>query len=201
MAEISGFDFRCPDVISISVDMHKYGFAAKGNSVILYRSKKASLLAMGKSGYVDSYHSIVGTRVTIENALREHPGLSTSPRVIGEPMVSVVAFESVDPVIDIYDVADGMSAKGWHLNALQDPPGIHVVVTTPMVKAVDILIEDLVSVTEAEKGKAVQRAKRGGVAEKQREQASALYGVAGQIPDKTVGGRLVVGFLDTLYKR
>ena len=234
-AETGGFDFRCPGVTSISVDTHKYGFAPKGNSVILYRSKAmrqyqyfvqpdwsggvygspsmagsrpgaiiagcwASLMAMGESGYVDSCHSIVGTRVTIENALKEHPVLSTSLRVLGEPMVSVVAFESVDPVIDVYDVADGMSAKGWHLNALQDPPGIHVAVTTPMVKAVDVLIEDLVSVVEAEKDKAVQRVKEGGVAEKQRGQASALYGVAGKIPDKSVVGRLVVGFLDTLYK-
>ena len=69
----------------------------------------ASLMAIGESGYC---HSIVDTRVTIENALREHPGLRTSLRVIGEPMVSVVAFKSIDPVIDIYDVADGMSAKG-----------------------------------------------------------------------------------------
>jgi sphinganine-1-phosphate aldolase len=70
----------------------------------------ASLMAMGESGYVDSCHSIAGTRVTIEDALREYPRLSTSLRVIGESMVSVVVFESLDPVIDIYDVADGMSA-------------------------------------------------------------------------------------------
>ena len=38
-AETGGFDFRCPGVTSISVDTHKYGFAPKGNSVILYRSR------------------------------------------------------------------------------------------------------------------------------------------------------------------
>jgi len=58
----------------------------------------------------------------------------------------------------------------------------------------------LVSVVEAEKEKAVQRVKEGGVAERPRGQASALYGVAGKIPDKSVVGRLVEGFLDTLYK-
>lgn len=31
------FDFRLPGVTSISADLHKYGFAAKGASVILYR--------------------------------------------------------------------------------------------------------------------------------------------------------------------
>ena len=78
------------------------------------------------------------------------------------------------------------------MNALQDPPGIHVAVTTPMVKAVDILIGDLVSVVEAEKEKAVQRVKDGGVAEKQRRQASTLHGVAGKIPDKSVVGRYCI---------
>jgi sphinganine-1-phosphate aldolase len=46
----------------------------------------------------------------------------------------------------------------------------------------------------------VQPVKDGGVAEKQRGQANALYGVPSKIPDKSVAGRLVVGFLDTLYK-
>ena len=31
------FDFRLPGVTSISADTHKFGFAAKGTSVVLYR--------------------------------------------------------------------------------------------------------------------------------------------------------------------
>ena len=31
------FDFRLPGVSSISADTHKYGYAAKGTSVVLYR--------------------------------------------------------------------------------------------------------------------------------------------------------------------
>merc|ERR1719289_22150 len=34
------FDFRLPGVTSISADTHKYGFAPKGSSVILYRDMK-----------------------------------------------------------------------------------------------------------------------------------------------------------------
>lgn len=237
-SEEGGFDFRLPGVTSISVDTHKYGFAPKGNSVILYRGKSlrryqyfiypewsggvygsptmagsrpgaliaacwASMMYMGESGYIDSCHKIVGTAKTIENALREHPSLSSALQVIGEPQVSVVAFESKDPAIDVYDVADGMSAKGWHLNALQDPPGIHVAVTTPMVKAVEDLISDLVAVVDAEKEKALQKAREGklkGREERKRGNAAALYGVAGKLPDKSVVGRLAEGFLDTLYK-
>jgi sphinganine-1-phosphate aldolase len=36
--EISDFDFNVPGVTSISVDLHKYAFAAKGASVVLYKN-------------------------------------------------------------------------------------------------------------------------------------------------------------------
>ncbi len=35
---VPAFDFRVPGVTSISADIHKYGYAAKGASVLLYRS-------------------------------------------------------------------------------------------------------------------------------------------------------------------
>ncbi len=37
---IAAFDFRVPGVTSISVDLHKYGYTAKGASVILHRNKE-----------------------------------------------------------------------------------------------------------------------------------------------------------------
>ncbi len=37
---IPSFDFRLPGVTSISVDTHKYGYAAKGSSVVLYRNRE-----------------------------------------------------------------------------------------------------------------------------------------------------------------
>jgi sphinganine-1-phosphate aldolase len=38
--ELPDFDFTVPGVTSISADLHKYGYAAKGASTILYRSKE-----------------------------------------------------------------------------------------------------------------------------------------------------------------
>ena len=35
------FDFRLPGVTSMSADTHKYGYAAKGSSVVLYRGRAA----------------------------------------------------------------------------------------------------------------------------------------------------------------
>jgi len=39
-ASVPDFDFRVPGVTSISMDFHKYAFAAKGASVVLYRNKE-----------------------------------------------------------------------------------------------------------------------------------------------------------------
>ncbi|KIX05334.1 uncharacterized protein Z518_06206 [Rhinocladiella mackenziei CBS 650.93] len=237
-ADEGGFDFRLPGVTSISVDTHKYGFAPKGNSCILYRNHQlreyqyficpewpggvygspsiagsrpgaliagcwASMMALGEKGYVDATHKIVSTKLTIENAIKEHPILRETLGILGRPPVSVVAFKSIDPAISVYDVADAMSKRQWHLNSLQDPPGVHVAVTLPMTRpgVVDGLIDDLVAVVKEEKERVVERVKAGGPAVERGKGSSAqLYGVAGSLPDKSIVEKMVVAYLDTLYK-
>ena len=156
-------------------------------------------MTQGEKGYVDATHKIVGAAKRIETAIREDPRLASDLQMIGAPLVSVVAFTS--QTLNIYDVADAMSSRGWHLNALQNPPAIHVAATLPMVAAVDRLIGDLVAVVEEEREKERVR-----VAEGKKKKgppggdAAALYGVAGSLPDKSVVVQLASGFLDTLYK-
>ncbi|KAH8722898.1 sphingosine-1-phosphate lyase 1 [Phaeosphaeriaceae sp. PMI808] len=232
--ESDPFDFRLKGVTSISCDTHKYGFAPKGSSTVLYRSDHlrkyqyfiipdwpggvyaspsiagsrpgaliagcwASLVKQGENGYIDACHKIVGGMKQIESAIRERPELSSDLKIIGKPMVSVVAFLS--NTIDIYDIADAMSGKGWHLNALQNPPAIHVAVTLPIVAVIDKLIEDLVEVTQDVKEKERRRVAEGKSAKGAvKGDAAALYGVAGSLPNKSVVEDLAKGFLDTLYK-
>ena len=228
------FDFNLKGVTSISCDTHKYGFAPKGNSVILYRTTSlrayqyfistewtggvygspsmpgsrpgaliatcwASMMSQGESGYISSCHSIVGGAKKVESAIRENPSLREDLLVMGKPLVSVVAFTS--KTLNVYDIADSMSAKGWHLNALQNPPAIHVAVTIPIVKAIDRLIADIVTTIEEEKEKERVRLVEGkGAKGAAKGDAAALYGVAGSLPNKTVVEKLAAGFLDTLYK-
>lgn len=78
------------------------------------------------SGYLESCRSIVGAAKRIEAAVRDEiPELS----IMGSPLASVVAFKSVDAAVNIHAVGDAMSARGWHLNALTDPPGLHIACT------------------------------------------------------------------------
>ncbi|KAK8220334.1 pyridoxal phosphate-dependent transferase [Phyllosticta capitalensis] len=232
--ETEAFDFRLKGVTSISCDTHKYGFAPKGNSTVLYRTDTlrayqyfispdwsggvyaspsiagsrpgaliagcwASLMACGESGYIAACHKIVGAAKRIESELHAHPVLAADLKVMGKPLVSVVAFTS--STLNIYDIADAMSSRGWHLNALQNPPAIHVAVTLPIVAAADQLVADLVESVESVREEERQRVAQGkGAKGSVKGDAAALYGVAGSLPNKSVVVDLAKGFLDTLYK-
>jgi sphinganine-1-phosphate aldolase len=157
------------------------------------------MMNIGEDGYINTCHSIVGAAKKIADAISENPALSNDLEVIGRPLVSVVAFSS--KTLDIYDIADAMSAKGWHLNSLQTPPAIHVAVTLPIVKVWEKLVADLEAVVEGEKEKERVRVVEGkGAKGKSLGDSAALYGVAGSLPNKSVVEQLAGGFLDTLYK-
>ncbi|OAA71406.1 sphingosine-1-phosphate lyase [Cordyceps fumosorosea ARSEF 2679] len=232
--ESEPFDFRVKGVSSISVDTHKYGFAPKGNSTVLYRTAAlrtyqyyvcpdwsggvyaspglagsrpgaliagcwASLVSVGEAGYVDACGKIVGAARKIADAIRESPALAGELEIVGRPLVSVVAFTA--QTLDIYDIADAMSARGWHLNALQNPPAIHVAVTLPITKVWAKLISDLEAAVEEEREKERVRVVEGkGAKGKAVGDSAALYGVAGSLPNKSVVVDLATGFLDLLYK-
>ncbi|KAK3321010.1 pyridoxal phosphate-dependent transferase [Cercophora scortea] len=232
--ETQPFDFRLKGVTSISCDTHKYGFAPKGNSTVLYRTQElrayqyfvdpswsggvyaspgiagsrpgaliagcwASLMRVGEAGYLVSCEQIVGATKKLAERIRDTPALAAELEIIGNPLVSVLAFQARN--LNVYDIADGMSAKGWHLNALQNPPAIHVAMTLPLVKVWEKLAGDLESVVEAEREKERVRAVEGKKAKGKADgDAAALYGVAGSLPNKSVVVDLAKGFLDILYK-
>jgi sphinganine-1-phosphate aldolase len=230
-----GFDFRQPGVTSISVDTHKYGFAPKGNSVLLYRDRSfrnyqyfilpnwtggtyaspsmagsrpgaliagtwASLMAIGESGYISTCRQIVGAAKTLERAILKDEILSRHLHLIGNPIVSVIAFASTNSEIDTYNISNAMSAKGWHLNTLQSPPAIHCAFTKPTAESVDVLVSDLRDAITDELHKIEERKTKGATRSRQPHDITALYGVGGSISGNVVLSQFAEGFLDTLYK-
>ncbi|KAI1431804.1 pyridoxal phosphate-dependent transferase [Xylaria sp. CBS 124048] len=231
--ETEPFDFRLKGVTSISCDTHKYGFAPKGNSTVLYRTQElrtyqyfvspdwsggvyaspgiagsrpgaliagcwASMMKVGETGYVDACVKIVGCAKKIADYVAQSPGLAAELDLVGRPLVSVVAFTARN--LNIYDIADAMSDRGWHLNALQNPPAMHIAVTMPITKVWERLVADLEAVVEAEREKERVRAVEGrGPKGKATGDTAALYGVAGSLPNKAVVVDLATGFLDLLY--
>ncbi|OAY34281.1 sphingosine-1-phosphate lyase [Manihot esculenta] len=213
---ISPFDFSVKGVTSISVDVHKYGLAPKGTSVILYRNHDirkhqfvavtewsgglyvsptiagsrpggliagawAAMMSLGQEGFLENTKAIMKASKKIQKGIKEIPELF----IIGKPDMTIVAFGS--NVLDIFEVNDIMSSKGWHLNALQRPNSLHICVTLQHVSVCEDFLQDL--------RESVQTVKEnpgpisGGLA--------PIYGAAGRIPDRVMVKELLVNYMDS----
>ncbi|ETW81089.1 glutamate decarboxylase/sphingosine phosphate lyase [Heterobasidion irregulare TC 32-1] len=147
----------------------------------------AAMQYMGEEGYVASCRDIVGAAKSIEHTIKSDiPELY----ILGNPPASVVAFGSRRPDVNVLDVGDAMAKKGWHLNALQNPPAVHIACTRLTVPVVDTFIQDLKESVREVKGKPAGKGTM-----------VALYGLgqSSAIGPKMVGS-LASAFLDALYK-
>ncbi|TMB92096.1 MAG: aminotransferase class V-fold PLP-dependent enzyme [Chloroflexi bacterium] len=213
------FDFRVPGVTSISADSHKYGYGLKGISVLLYRSDSlrrrqyfnfpewpggiylspglagsrsgglvaaawAALVSLGERGYLDAAARIFETAATIRAGIESIPEL----RIFGDPTF-LVAFHSAD--LDIYHVNDSLIARGWRLNALQLPPGLHFCVTRPNTAAgvAEAFLADLRASVEYAKQPGLGTAKSG-----------ALYGLGASPSGNEALDILFTAAVDAMYE-
>lgn len=212
-------DFRLPGVTSISADTHKYGYTPKGSSLVLYRHPKyrhhqytvtpdwpggvygsptvcgsraggniaacwATLLHYGKDRYIKITRDIVHTTKYIEKGLRRMKGIF----IFGQPATSVIGIGSND--FEIYRLSDALNKLGWNLSVLQFPCGIHLCVTQMHTQAgvADRFLKDVQnSLVE------IMKDPKKPVAGKM-----ALYGVAQQLPDRSIVGDFTKLFLDAL---
>jgi len=151
------FDFRVPGVTSMSADTHKYGFAAKGTSVVLYRDAELRhyqyYKTAGWAGGLYFSPTFAGSRPgalsaacwaamvsigrdgyldAVGRILRAAADVKAGvARIDGLEVIGDplwnVAFTAQD--VDIYRVLDVMGHHGWSLNGLQGPPSVHLCVT------------------------------------------------------------------------
>lgn len=170
---IPAFDFRIAGVSSISLDLHKYGYSAKGSSVILYRDselrKNQFYVHTTWPGGLYVSPSISGTRpggaIAASWAILHYLGLSGyqdyarqtqhAARRIQQAINATNELKVVgDPLltvfsftstgaIDIYRLGDELSALGWHLDRQLMPASLHLTVTYGNVAFVDDFIRDL----------------------------------------------------------
>jgi sphinganine-1-phosphate aldolase len=213
------FDFRLPGVTSMSADTHKYGYAAKGTSVVLYRGKElrgfqyytvadwpgglylsptlagsrpgalsatcwAAMVSIGESGYLDATRRILETGARIRDGVAATPGL----HVLGDPLW-VTAF-GTDDDLDIYQVMENMSHRGWSLNGLQRPAAVHLAVTLrhTLPGVADRFLTDLAdSVAEVRAHPGVSTG------------MAPIYGMAATLPPEIVH-QMLAGYLDMLFE-
>lgn len=155
---IPDFDLSVPGVTSLSVDLHKYGYAAKGASVVLYKDKQLRrhqfFAVTDWPGGMYGSPSIAGTRPggaiaaawAVMHYLGEEGYLRLAEQVmaaVGAIRASVAEIPDVDiqgapdmsvmalgsKTLDIYSVGDEMQMRGWHMDRQQNPAGLHLTVS------------------------------------------------------------------------
>jgi glutamate/tyrosine decarboxylase-like PLP-dependent enzyme len=181
--ELPAWDFRVEGVRTISADLHKYGYAAKGASTILHRSSEqhahqlfqaddwpagamttptvagtrpggaiasawAVLHYLGVEGYREKTRRILGARARLLQGL-EALGLG----VHGDPRLALLAFgpQAGDP-LSIFGVWKGMHERGWFSGIVQDPDGIHLMLSPSHDEVADLYLEDLAAAVESARG-------------------------------------------------
>jgi sphinganine-1-phosphate aldolase len=152
------FDFRLPGVTSMSADTHKYGYAAKGSSVVLYRGKDlrqfqyytavdwpgglylSPTFAGSRPGALSAtcWAAMVSigergyteaARRILETGAKVRDGIAAIPGArVLGDPLWVIAFATEDGT-DVFQVLENMSHRGWSLNGLQRPAAVHIAIT------------------------------------------------------------------------
>jgi sphinganine-1-phosphate aldolase len=183
---VPDFDFTVPGVTSISTDLHKYGYAAKGCSAIMYRSKAirkyqifastdttgytlinptmlssktggpmagawAILNFLGEEGYKKIVQDVQEATKKLMDGVNAIEGL----QVLGNPAMCMFSFKS--DVINVYQLADEMSTRGWYIQGQFSTPltprNLHISVNHGTIHNVEALLQDLRECLENVKSK------------------------------------------------
>lgn len=218
---VSPFDFRVPGVTSISADTHKYGYAFKGSSVVLFRDKAIRnsqyFHMIGWSGGKYMSPGMDGSRsgglLAATWASLVHlgrAGYREYARAIFETaaaMQDVVrshgglrimgsptfCYSFTSDEFDIYHVADFMRPRGWRFNGQQYPNAIHMAVTRPQTQP------GVVEAFAADLAEAVAYAKEQSAAGMAAESGAIYGGVPGGVEGLTSEVEdFIVMFMDAM---
>jgi len=216
---VPAFDFTLPGVTSISCDTHKYGYAAKGTSVVLYRtealrhhqfytatewpgglyfsptfagSRPGALIAACWAALVSMGERgyAEAARQVLETARRIKDGVRQIPELqVMGDPLFVIAFRS--DALDVYRLLDAMGERRWNLNGLHKPPALHLCVTLRHAQpgVADRFLSDLRACVDEVRS---HPPSKGGMA--------PAYGMAASLPLRGVVSDLLKRYMDRLYR-
>jgi glutamate/tyrosine decarboxylase-like PLP-dependent enzyme len=149
--DVPNFDFTVEGVTSLSTDLHKYGYAAKGCSVILYRSKDIRKYQIFACTDTTAYTLINPTVLSSKSggpmagawAILNYLGEEGYMRIIQEVQdatrklidginainglqvlgePAMCMFSFKSDGINVYQLADQMSKRGWYIQGQFSTP-------------------------------------------------------------------------------
>ena len=171
------FDFAVPGVMSLSADLHKFGFCPKPASTVFYRTAERAACQPFEMedwpGGKFATATLVGTRpggavagawATLQ-AMGEQGFVRTAGEimqlrnayrkgiveigltVVGEPDLSILCFTARD--IDMLRVAEMMAAKGWLPGLVREPRAMHLMLSMLHAVSKDDYLRDLRAAVES----------------------------------------------------
>lgn len=169
--DVPPFDFEVPGVCSMSADLHKYGYCAKGASTVLFRSDElrqhmvfdcddwpggrmvTPTLAGTRPGGAISAAWAVMNYLGVEGYRAKHKQVTDAReaiergieplgfKVLGRPQLGIVAFEHPD--LEAFAVYYQMFQRGWFAALTTEPKALHLMLSPYHVEVTDTYLEDL----------------------------------------------------------
>jgi len=218
--KIGGFDFSVEGVTSISADTHKYAFAPKGTSVVLYRSSELRSYQWFSfpdwPGGIYATPTVGGSRsgglvatcwaamisFGVDGYVATTREIIQTTKYIAKeleniPGLKLVGLPEVSVVafgtdqFNIYGLSEEMKNRGWGLNALQFPACIHICVTRLHTES-GVADKFIADVKEITAAFMKDPSTSG-------EGSAAIYGMAASVPDRSIVAELTEIYLDALY--
>ena len=170
-ADIKPFDFEVNGVSSMSADLHKYGYCAKGASSVLFRSEDlmAHMIfdcdgwpggrmitptlsgtrpggAISAAWAVMNYLGIEGYKskqkmVTDARETIEEGVKALGFEILGTPQVGIVAFSH--PTENVFAVYKQMYKRGWFTSLTTEQRSLHLMLSPFHAEVTDIYLMDL----------------------------------------------------------
>ena len=187
---IPDYDFAVPGVTSISVDVHKLGYANKGVSALLLRD--TSLETYQRYTFEDwpsgtySTQNLMGSRSggglasawAVLNYLGEEGYLERVGKILDTRERLLDGIRQINRLeiwgapeayliafgsntFDIFAVDEGMTERGWLSSRLLDPPAIHLFLDMSHASIVDDYLRDLTEVVKAAQFGKIQSREKG----------------------------------------
>jgi sphinganine-1-phosphate aldolase len=214
------WDFRVPGVASISADLHKYAYAGKGASVLLWRSidglRNQIFVATDFPGGVYASPTLLGTRpggpiaaawaalhalgdagyleltrAAIDAADRLRSGIARIKGLVELGPGDATIVAFGAVGIDLYAIADRLEARGWTVDRQHRPASIHLTVTANHAAIVDDYLADLASaVDDVRRDPSLARSG-----------TAPMYGMAARMPIRGLVASRVRKMIADLYSR
>jgi glutamate/tyrosine decarboxylase-like PLP-dependent enzyme len=151
-----------------------------------YAAAWAAMQHLGKSGYRDL------AKRTCKAFDQMRAGIANIPElvVMGDPSGPLLAYGSRDREVNIYAVGDQMDAKGWTINRLQNPDGLHAMITAQHDQVVADYLRDLKEAVTAVKANP----------ELSQSGSAATYGMMSHIPLRGMVKQRVLDMFASMYQ-